>query len=77
MQNQSFGAVDQESDEFDDEPNDGLVGLGFGTIAASRKTPFFENLIRARKVAAPLFSVHLERGDVGGSEVRQVPAVHV
>src|SRR6202050_4542496 len=66
---QSFGAVSHESDDFNDAPNDGLIGLAFGTIAQSKKPTFFENLIKEKKVAAPLFSVHLTRNQASGSEV--------
>jgi hypothetical protein len=69
---QTFGAVSYESDDFNDAPNDGLIGLAFGTIAQSKKPTFFENLIEAKKVAAPLFSVHLTRNQASGSEVSGV-----
>ncbi|KIM79007.1 hypothetical protein PILCRDRAFT_10666 [Piloderma croceum F 1598] len=61
---QSFGAVLCKSDDFNDAPNDGLIGLPFGTIAQSKKPTFFENLIEAKKVAMPLFNVHLIRNQV-------------
>lgn len=66
---QYFGAVSRVSDDFNDSPNDGLIGLAFGTIAQSKKPTFFENLIENKKVAAPLFSVHLTRNQASGSEV--------
>jgi hypothetical protein len=66
---QSFGAVSHETEDFNDAPNDGLIGLAFGTIAQSKKPTFFENLIEAKKVAAPLFSVHLTRNQASGSQV--------
>src|ERR1700683_102971 len=69
---QSFGAVSHESDDFNDAPNDGLIGLAFGTIAQSKKPTFFENLIKEKKVAAPLFSVHLTRNQASGSEVNNI-----
>ncbi|KAF7980778.1 hypothetical protein HWV62_36837 [Athelia sp. TMB] len=69
ISSQYFGAVSQESDDFNDSPNDGLIGMAFGTIASSKKPTFFENLIAQKKVAAPLFSVHLTRNQVTGSEV--------
>lgn len=43
--------------------------MAFGTIAQSKKPTFFENLIEQKKVAAPLFSVHLTRNQASGSEV--------
>ena len=67
---QAFGAVGARSDEMDKQPNDGLIGLAFGTIAQSRRPTFFESLIAQRKLPAPLFSVHLSRQEKGGSSVR-------
>jgi hypothetical protein len=68
--NQAFGSVTNKSDEFNKQPNDGLIGMAFGTIAQSRQPTFFENLIKERKLAAPLFSVHLSRHEERGSSVR-------
>jgi len=65
--NQSIGAVDSVSESFAESPNDGLVGMAFGTIANSRKPTFFENLIP--QLQAPLFSVYMTRKEVRGSEV--------
>ncbi|KZP11615.1 acid protease [Athelia psychrophila] len=70
ISSQYFGAISQESDDFNDSPNDGLIGMAFGTIAQSKKPTFFENLIEQKKVAAPLFSIHLTRNQAGGSEAR-------
>ncbi|KAH8994700.1 acid protease [Lactarius hatsudake] len=66
---QAFGAVGARSDEMDKQPNDGLIGMAFGTIAQSRRATFFESLIAQRKLAAPLFSVHLSRHEESGSSV--------
>jgi len=57
INNQAFGSVNNQSYEFVKQPNDGLIGVAFGTIAQSRQPTFFENLIKERKIAAPLFSV--------------------
>lgn len=67
---QAFISVNNKSDEFNRQPNDGLIGMAFGTIAQSRQSTFFENLIKERKLAAPLFSVHLSRHEERGSSVR-------
>jgi hypothetical protein len=67
---QAFGLVNNQSDEFGKQPNDGLIGMAFGTIAQCRQPTFFENLIKERKIAAPLFSVHLSRHEEKGSSVR-------
>ncbi|KAJ6609854.1 aspartic peptidase domain-containing protein [Mycena sp. CBHHK59/15] len=69
VQDQYFGAVSQVSDEFNDLPNDGLFGMAFGTIAQSGKPTFFETLIKRNMLPAPMFSVHLARNQVKGSEV--------
>ena len=69
VQNQSFIVVSSESDDFKYEPNDGLIGMGFSSIAQSRSPTFFENLISTRAVAEPMFSLHLTRGLVSESEV--------
>jgi hypothetical protein len=66
---QAFGIANNESVEFSKQPNDGLIGMAFGTIAQSRQPTFFENLIKEHKIAAPLFSVHLSRHEERGSSV--------
>ncbi|KIY44362.1 acid protease [Fistulina hepatica ATCC 64428] len=66
---QCFVAVTDESDDFESGPNDGLMGLAFGTIAQTKKPTVFENMLDHRRVSAPLFSVHLERNKADGSEV--------
>lgn len=70
VESQFFGAITRESDDFNDAPNDGLIGLAFGTIAQSKKPTFFENLIESKKVTSPMFSIHLTRNQAVGSEVR-------
>jgi hypothetical protein len=70
IKNQAFGSVNNRSYEFDKQPNDGLIGMAFGTISQSRQPTFFENLIKEHKIAAPLFSVHLSRHQERGSSVR-------
>ena len=69
VQNQSFIVVSSESNDFKDEPNDGLIGMGFSSIAVSGEPTFFENLIQTQRVAKPEFSLYLARGSVSGSEV--------
>jgi hypothetical protein len=58
---QYFGAVSDSSGDFDDLPNDGLLGLAFGSIAQCGKPTFFENLRAKRKISSSMFSVHLAR----------------
>ncbi|KAJ3499805.1 hypothetical protein NLJ89_g10055 [Agrocybe chaxingu] len=69
VQNQAFGAASRVSDDFNGYPNSGLLGLAFSTIAASKQPTFFENLIRNKQLAAPIFSVYLARNEESGSEV--------
>lgn len=70
IKNQAFGSVNNQSYEFRKQPNDGLIGMAFGTIAQSRQPTFFENLIKERgKIAAPFFSVHLSRHEERSSSV--------
>ncbi|KAF9484443.1 acid protease [Pholiota conissans] len=69
VQKQAFGAVTSESDDFNGYPNSGLLGLAFSSISASNKPTFFESLIREKQLAAPIFSVHMTRGQETGSEV--------
>ncbi|TFK22595.1 acid protease [Coprinopsis marcescibilis] len=69
IEDQSFGLITRQSVDFNDYPNDGLMGLAFGTISQTNKPTFFENLIRRKHLALPLFSVHLTRNQERGSEV--------
>ena len=69
VQKQAFGSVTSESDDFNDYPNSGLIGLAFSSIATSGARTFFENLVDEKQIAAPIFSVFLARGEETGSEV--------
>ncbi|KAG8943285.1 hypothetical protein FRC04_002965 [Tulasnella sp. 424] len=69
VNDQYFGAVNQESDDFADSPNDGLIGMAFSTIATSGQPTFFENLLKSNKLAAPIFSIHLTRHRSSGSSL--------
>ncbi|KAF7361948.1 Acid protease [Mycena venus] len=61
VQDQWFGGVSEVSGDFNNLPNDGLVGLAFGSIAQCGKPTIFENLIANGKVSPSIFSVHLAR----------------
>lgn len=59
-------------------PCDGLMGMGFSTIATYGAPTFFENLITQGNLPAPLFSFYLQRardvtskstGTIGGGEL--------
>ena len=66
---QTFCAVHQESSDLNDEPNSGLLGMAFGSIAQSGKPTFFENLLAQKRLAQSVFSVHLTRTRETGSQV--------
>ncbi|TCD70341.1 hypothetical protein EIP91_003970 [Steccherinum ochraceum] len=69
VKDQYFGAVSVESDDLNAEPNSGLIGLAFGTIATSKKPTFFESLLASHQLEFPIFSVHLTRQHIEGSEI--------
>lgn len=51
---QYFGSVNLESPQFLGSPSDGILGLGFPSIASSGKTPYFNNLIAQKVRPVPL-----------------------
>ncbi|KIY74371.1 acid protease [Cylindrobasidium torrendii FP15055 ss-10] len=67
--NQSFGAVDRLTADFNEYPNDGLLGMAFGTISRTRAETVFENLMRQGQIQDPMFSIHLGRMREQGSEL--------
>lgn len=69
VHNQTMCAVQQVSDDFNEQPTNGIVGLAFGTIAVTKQPTFFENLLSQRKLVDSIFSMHLTRQDPDGSEV--------
>ena len=69
VSNQTIGLARTESQEFESFPNSGIMGMAFGSIAASGRPTVFENLMVNEQVLAPFFSVHLARGKTTGSEV--------
>ncbi|KAK0455067.1 aspartic peptidase domain-containing protein [Armillaria borealis] len=68
VQNQTFGAVSRTTDDFNYFPNDGLLGMAFGSIARCKQPTLFENMMAAGLVEARMFSVHLTRKREKGSE---------
>lgn len=74
VQNQTFGRVQSESQDFAGFPSSGIMGASFGSIAASGQPTVFENLMANGQVLLPFFSVHLTRGGKTGSEVRPIEA---
>ncbi|KAJ3992647.1 aspartic peptidase domain-containing protein [Lentinula boryana] len=69
VRNQTFGVVYRESEDFQEYPNDGILGMAFGTIAQSRGLTVFETMMKQGKLKWPCFSVHLARGQETGSEM--------
>ncbi|KDQ06467.1 hypothetical protein BOTBODRAFT_39586 [Botryobasidium botryosum FD-172 SS1] len=57
--NQVFGAATDYSQSFTYGSSDGLMGLEFPNLSAYPATPFFNTLIRQRKVDEPIFSFYL------------------
>ncbi len=66
---QYWGAVQSESSDFVRDPISGLMGLAFGSIAASGRTPYFENLVNTNAVSSPLFSFQLLNKQPTGSQL--------
>ncbi|KAJ4476867.1 aspartic peptidase domain-containing protein [Lentinula edodes] len=67
--NQTFGVVYRESQDFQEYPNDGILGMAFGTISQSRSSTVFETMMKQGKLKWPCFSIHLARGQETGSEM--------
>ncbi|GJE87685.1 aspartic peptidase domain-containing protein [Phanerochaete sordida] len=60
--NQTFGLVNQTSQQLLTAPISGLMGLGFQTIAASGATPFWQSLAETSgALDSPLFAFQLTR----------------
>ncbi|KAF8894903.1 aspartic peptidase domain-containing protein [Gymnopilus junonius] len=68
VKQQAFGTVRSESEYFSQYPISGILGMAFSTISVSRRKTLVENLIVEKQLAAPMFSVHLARGQETGSE---------
>lgn len=69
VQEQAFGAVSYESDNYYEYPSSGLLGLAFGSIASIDEPTFFENLLSSHQLEFAMFGVHLTRGVAEGSSV--------
>ncbi|KAF8919938.1 acid protease [Mucidula mucida] len=67
--NQTFGAVNRASPDFNYFPNDGIIGMAFGSISKCKENTFFENLMLQHKVTRNMFSVHMTRRREQGSEL--------
>ncbi|KAM0789233.1 hypothetical protein ACM66B_000076 [Microbotryomycetes sp. NB124-2] len=78
VQQQIFALANQSAPVLEALPSDGVVGLGFSTIATSGAPTPFENLISSKAVQNPYFGFHLQRardltskssGQIGGGEL--------
>lgn len=67
VENQIFAILDEASNDFDN-PNSGLIGLGFQSAAESHATPWFINLADAGKLASNVVSFYISRQEAPGSE---------
>lgn len=60
---QTFALANQTSAIFANSGSDGIMGMGFQSIASSGQPTWFENLVKANTV-----SWCVEGGETGGSE---------
>ncbi|KAF9509786.1 hypothetical protein BS47DRAFT_1332068 [Hydnum rufescens UP504] len=66
---QDLGIITSQDDALAGSPTSGLIGMAFSNVAVSQKPTFFENLVKGDKLSAEMFSVHLARNQVSGSEL--------
>ncbi|TFK81991.1 acid protease [Polyporus arcularius HHB13444] len=69
VKNQTFCAVHEVSDDFNDEDMNGIMGLAFGTISVMGELTFFEKLLALKELTESIFAVYLTRGQPDGSEL--------
>ncbi|XP_030641082.1 pepsin A-like [Chanos chanos] len=67
--NQIFGLSTTEAPFMATMQADGILGLAFPSISASRATPVFDNMMNQNLVSQKLFSVYLSKNDDAGSFV--------
>lgn len=70
--NQQFGeSVSEPGSTFLEAPFDGILGLGYPSLAAGGVTPVFDNMMAQNLVDIPMFSVYLSRNEdsTTGSEL--------
>jgi len=76
--NQTFALANQTSSIFATSGSDGIMGMGFQSIASSGAPTWFENLARSGSLASNVFAFYLQRaydltqessGTIGGGEM--------
>lgn len=65
--NQAIGVATELSNSFADDPQDGIMGMGYESISTLKEKPFFQTLMQDGAVAKPQFSFSLNSGS--GSEL--------
>ncbi|ORY90691.1 aspartic peptidase domain-containing protein [Leucosporidium creatinivorum] len=56
---QTLGAATGLSSDWQDDPMDGLMGMGYKSLSQMRANPFFQTLVAQNKVSSPQFSFKL------------------
>jgi len=78
VQNQSFALANETSSIFATSGSDGIMGMGFQSIASSGAPTWFENLAKSGSLASNVFAFYLQRaydltqessGTIGGGEM--------
>ena len=67
VQNQSINAVVHQSANFAPDPYDGVFGMGY--VAPGSPAAFFQGLIDAKEVEAPIFGFYLSPVTIGNAEL--------
>lgn len=76
--NQTFALANQTSSIFESSGSDGIMGMGFQSIASSGAATWFENLVKSGTLASDVFAFYLQRaydlttqssGTIGGGEM--------
>ena len=63
----TIGVANTLSNSFKNDPQDGIMGMGYQSISQMDAPPFLQTLMKQNKVAAPQFSFFLNSGS--GSEL--------